>query len=86
MEALDRYQQTVKISQFIERNLDALARVVEGLENRNAQYNILTADLKKLFPGENEEELARALITEKCRSEFIKMKDAQRPRSVGGRD
>jgi hypothetical protein len=86
MTGLEAFKATVLVSKYIDRNLESLARVVEGTENRNPTYNKVLTDLKVLFPGEDAEALAQALITEQCRSEYLKMMYAKRPISVGGRD
>jgi hypothetical protein len=76
MTGLEKFKATVRISKYIDRNLESLARVVEGTENRNATYNTMLMDLKALYPGEDAELLAQELITEQCRVEFLKLKDA----------
>lgn len=83
MTGLEKFRQTVQISKFIERNLEPLACFVEGSDqvNVNVTFDILVTDLKKLFPDDNADSLARTIITERCRAEFIKLKEASRPRT-----
>ncbi len=78
MSALETFRATVRVAKYIESNLETLARIVEGTESRNVVFNSVTVDLKKLFPQDDADALAQALITEQCRVEFIKLKDAQK--------
>jgi hypothetical protein len=87
MDSLETFRKTVRVARSIENNLDNLARVVDGTETKSHIYNNLIVDLKKLFPQTDADNLAAALITEQCRVEFIKMKDASRPKQYfSGRD
>jgi hypothetical protein len=86
MDALATFRKTVRVSKFIESNLEYLARVVDGTESKTAVYNNLIVDLKQLFPATDPDALANGLITEQCRVAYIKMMWEKRPKSVGGRD
>lgn len=87
MTGLETFRKTVKVSQYVERHLEALARVVEGTDSRTNVWTNLTADLKKIFPDDDADSLAQSLVTEQCRVEYLKLKQASRPPVYsGGRD
>lgn len=86
MDSLDTFRNIVRVSKFIERNLENLAKVVDGSEGVGATYHALIADLKKMFPETDPVTLANALITEQCRVEYIKLKQHQASSNFQGRD
>jgi hypothetical protein len=86
MEALEKYRKAVSIAAYVERHLESLARTVELGEARTTFYNNVASDLKALYPEEDTEALARTIITEACRTAYIKMKDSENVRNhVQGR-
>lgn len=84
MTGLEAFRNTLKIAQYIERHLEGLARVVEGTDSRTVIWATLTSDLKKLFPEDDADSLAQALVTEQCRVEYLKMKEATKVRDYVG--
>jgi hypothetical protein len=84
MTGLEKFRKMAKVSQYIERHLENLARVVEGTDSRTTTWTKLTSDLKELFPQDDADSLAQALVTEQCRVEFLKMKAADRPAVYSG--
>ncbi len=87
MTGLEKFRKMAKVSQYINCHLENLARVVEGTDSRTTTWTKLTSDLKELFPQDDADSLAQALVTEQCRVEFLKMKAANRPAVYsGGRD
>jgi hypothetical protein len=86
MDAINRFRNTVRISKFIDKHLESLARDVEGTQTTGAAFNTLVVDLRKLYPEEDGDALARMLVTEQCRAAFIKMKDEAEPKYYGLRD
>ena len=86
MTGLEKFRKMVKASQYIERHLESLARVVEGTDCRDEVWNNLVFDLKSLFPDEDADSLAQALVTEQCRAAYLKMQEAVKVRNyVQGR-
>jgi hypothetical protein len=87
MTGLEKFRKMAKVSQYIDSHLESLARIVEGTDSRTNTWIKLTSDLKELFPQDDADSLAQALVTEQCRVEFLKMKAANRPAVYsGGRD
>jgi hypothetical protein len=86
VDALKTYTQTIKISAYIERHLESLARIVEGMDSRTQVFQSLVAYIKSVFPGEDADAMAKKLVTEQCRAAYIKMMYAKRPPSFNGRD
>jgi len=76
MDVLEKYRKAVKISEYVVRHLESLARTVELGEARTTYYTNLTSDLKALYPEGDAENLARAIITEACRAAYLKQQDA----------
>jgi hypothetical protein len=95
MTGLETFRKVLKVSQYIERNLENLARIVEGTDSRTLVWTNLTGDLKGLFPQEDADSLAQALVTEQCRVAYLKLTEAAKVKNyisghagghAGGRD
>lgn len=87
MTGLEQYRKTLKIAEFIENNLESLARVVDGTGDNMAKgsYNKLIVDLKEIYPSSESDALASALISEQCRRQYLKMKAARNASSFSDR-
>jgi hypothetical protein len=87
MMGLEKFRKTIKVSQYIDRHLESLARIVEGTDTRTQNWVKLTADLKELFPQDDADSLAQALVTEQCRVAYLKMQEEAKARNyVSARD
>lgn len=82
MQALEQFRLTLKAAEYIELNLEKLAKYLatEGKANspEYACYNNLLVDLRKLYPDAQVESVANDLITEKCRVHYLRMVEAKR--------
>jgi hypothetical protein len=86
MTGLEKFRKTIKVSQYIDMHLESLARIVEGTDGRTTTWVKLTSDLKELFPQDDADSLAQALVTEQCRVAYLKMQEAAKVRNyVEGR-
>lgn len=77
MNALERFRKTIKVAQYVERNLEVLARIVEESTTRGPVWQGLIKDLKDLFPQDDADQLAQDLTTEQCRVAYLKQQSAR---------
>jgi hypothetical protein len=85
MEALEKYRLSIKIAEYIENNLEPLARAVEDAEGAdNAAsvcYSQLRNYIKEAYPEAVDTKMARILISDECRRQYLKLIHDQKARN-----